>query len=63
MEKSVAGSYKVRWDAAIDINSVKGRMGVGAIVRDLEGNVIGTLIAPKGIYLQILLHQRHMPCW
>lgn len=47
-KKPLARSYKVIWDAAID--GEQGKIRVGAIIRDSEGNVIGILRAPGGLF-------------
>jgi hypothetical protein len=39
------GHIKINWDAAV--NKAKGKMGIGVIVRDNEGEVLETLQTPR----------------
>lgn len=43
-KKPPEGAYKVNWDAAT--NSANGKIVIGVIIKDSNGEVIGTLRAP-----------------
>ncbi|XP_042962379.1 uncharacterized protein LOC122296642 [Carya illinoinensis] len=43
--KPVQNSYKLNWDAAI--RAKEGRVGIGVIVRDYQGQVVGTVRAQR----------------
>ncbi|XP_042939585.1 uncharacterized protein LOC122274630 [Carya illinoinensis] len=43
--KPTRGTYKVNWDAALNIEA--GKMGLGVLVRDYKGHVIGALRARR----------------
>ncbi|XP_042944638.1 uncharacterized protein LOC122278523 [Carya illinoinensis] len=48
-KKTPEGNYKLNWDASL--NTTKGLVGIGAIIRDSCGRVLGTLRARREIIL------------
>lgn len=52
-QASPTGYVKVNLDAAV--GSINRRMGIGVIVRDLKGEVVATISAPKNYITTLIL--------
>jgi len=44
----------VNWDAKVDIDTINGRIGVGIVVRDYEGHVVGARSLTKMKNLELV---------